>query len=40
VLQIGEARSLPFVIAVDARAALLDRLLEFMRQQRCGYNRG
>ena len=37
-LQVGEARSLPFVVGADAYAELPDRLLEFMRQQRCGYN--
>jgi hypothetical protein len=37
-LQVGEARSLPFVVGERALAALPDQLLEFMRQQRCGYN--
>lgn len=37
-LQVGETRSLPFTIAADALATLPDQLLEFMRQQRCGYN--
>ena len=38
VLHLGEARSLPFTITSDAGATLPDELLEFMRQQRCGYN--
>jgi hypothetical protein len=38
VLQLGEARSLPFTIGGRALAALPDQLLDFMRQQRCGYN--
>ena len=37
-LQLGEARSLPFVIGDESAAKLPDQLLEFMRQQRCGYN--
>jgi len=37
-LQIGEERSLPFVIGAEALAELPDHLLEYMRQQRCGYN--
>ena len=37
-LQLGEAKSLPFVIGDEALAKLPDQLLEFMRQQRCGYN--
>src|SRR5947209_1601746 len=38
VVQLGTGRSLPFVIGPDIYAALPDQLLEFMRQQRCGYN--
>lgn len=38
VLQLGAARLCAFTIAADAGAALPDQLLEFMRQQRCGYN--
>ncbi len=38
VLRIGEARSLPFAIGELTLAGLPDQLLEFMRQQRCGYN--
>lgn len=38
VLTLGEARSFPFVINETVRATLPDQLLEFMRQQRCGYN--
>lgn len=38
VLQVGDATSLPFTIGNGAGAALPDALLEFMRQQRCGYN--
>ena len=34
VVQLGDGRSLPFVIAPDIYAALPDQLLEFMRQQR------
>ncbi|MFI5455173.1 MAG: glycoside hydrolase family 9 protein, partial [Isosphaerales bacterium] len=37
-LQLGEARSLPFAIGELALAGLPDQLLDFMRQQRCGYN--
>jgi endoglucanase len=37
-LQVGEARSLPFTIGGDAHAELHGQLLEYMRQQRCGYN--
>jgi endoglucanase len=37
-VRIGEARSLPFVIAHDVYSQLPDDLLEFMREQRCGYN--
>ncbi|HOX57096.1 MAG TPA: glycoside hydrolase family 9 protein [Candidatus Paceibacterota bacterium] len=38
VLRVGEAQSLPFSIGDGAYSALPDQLLEFMRQQRCGYN--
>ena len=38
VLRIGDAKSQPFTIGDDAGATLPDELLEFMRQQRCGYN--
>ncbi|MBI5382406.1 MAG: glycoside hydrolase family 9 protein [Opitutae bacterium] len=38
VVRIGEQRSLPFAIGGGDETALPDRLLEFMRQQRCGYN--
>ncbi len=38
VLRLGEARSLPFAIGGHALDDLPDQLLEFMRQQRCGYN--
>jgi hypothetical protein len=38
VLRIGDASSLPFSIGKGALAELPDQLLEFMRQQRCGYN--
>jgi hypothetical protein len=37
-LRLGEAVSAPFVVASNAHAVLPDQLLEFMRQQRCGYN--
>ncbi|MDB6109818.1 MAG: glycoside hydrolase family 9, partial [Pedosphaera sp.] len=38
VLTMAKDRSLPFTIAVDIYRAMPDQLLEFMRQQRCGYN--
>ncbi len=38
VLRVGEARSLPFSIGHGLYATLADQLLEFMREQRCGYN--
>ncbi|WP_165220441.1 glycoside hydrolase family 9 protein [Aquisphaera insulae] len=38
VLRMGTSRSLPFTIAREPLAELPDALLEFMRQQRCGYN--
>ncbi len=37
-VRVGPARSAPFVIADDIYATLPDELLEFMREQRCGYN--
>jgi peptidoglycan/xylan/chitin deacetylase (PgdA/CDA1 family) len=38
ILKVGEDTSLPFVISSNVYAGLPDELLEFMRQQRCGYN--
>lgn len=38
VVNLGDARSLPFAVGGRALAELPDRLLEFLRQQRCGYN--
>jgi len=38
VLQVGDAKSLPFTVGNPVSATLPDALLEFMRQQRCGYN--
>jgi endoglucanase len=38
ILHIGAAQSARFAIADDVYAALPDELLEFMREQRCGYN--
>ena len=38
VLRIGDSESFPFTISASAYAELPDQLLEFMRQQRCGYN--
>lgn len=38
VLQLGEAKSFPFQIGLEANAALPGALLEFMQQQRCGFN--
>jgi hypothetical protein len=38
ILLIGESKSFPFTIGTRAYAELPDQLLEFMRQQRCGYN--
>lgn len=38
VLKMGQAVSLPFTIDPRAYADLPDQLLEFMREQRCGYN--
>ena len=37
-LLVGRVRSLPFVISPTVYTELPDQLLEFMRQQRCGYN--
>ena len=37
-LRLGESKSFPFTISAPAYAELPDQLLEFMRQQRCGYN--
>jgi endoglucanase len=38
VLRLGESQSLPFAIGDGAYGALPAELLEFMREQRCGYN--
>lgn len=38
VLKMGDAESLPFNVDERVYAGLPDNLLEFMRQQRCGYN--
>ena len=38
VLRVGETRSLPFAIGAAAYGELPGQLLEFMREQRCGYN--
>ena len=38
VLRVGESKSLPFTIGAAAYRELPDQLLEFMREQRCGYN--
>ncbi len=38
VISVGEAKSPPFAIGGEAYRALPDDLLDFMRQQRCGYN--
>ncbi len=37
-LRLGETRSLPLDIGGQALAGLPDQMLEFLRQQRCGYN--
>jgi endoglucanase len=37
-LKLGNATSLPFTINDNANAPLPDQMLEFMRQQRCGFN--
>jgi endoglucanase len=38
VVKVGNARSLPFTIGATLYADVADQLLDFMRQQRCGYN--
>jgi len=38
VIEFGSARSQEFAINRNIRADLADQMLEFMRQQRCGYN--
>ncbi|MGO8930494.1 MAG: glycoside hydrolase family 9 protein [Limisphaerales bacterium] len=38
VLQVGGSKSLPFAIGPGAYGELPGQLLEFMREQRCGYN--
>ncbi len=38
VVDVGNARSLPFTVNAVAYTDIADQLLEFMRQQRCGYN--
>ncbi|MEK7780172.1 MAG: glycoside hydrolase family 9 protein [Verrucomicrobiota bacterium] len=38
VVKLGEAKSLPFTIGDAATAQLPEALLEFMQQQRCGFN--
>ena len=38
VIEVGSARSQRFTIATTAYRDVPDQLLEFMRQQRCGYN--
>ena len=38
VLKLGEATSLPFTISDSVNTPLPDQLLEFMQQQRCGFN--
>lgn len=37
-LRVGDSKSLPFAISAGAYRELPDQLLEFMREQRCGYN--
>lgn len=37
-LEAGGSRSLPFVIAPEGAGSIGDDMLEFMRQQRCGFN--
>ncbi len=37
-IQVGDAQSLPFEIGSETYRNLPDALLDFMRQQRCGYN--
>lgn len=38
VLQLGDSKSLPFTVGAEVYGDLPGQLLEFMRQQRCGYN--
>src|ERR1035441_415914 len=38
VIRVGESKSLPFTISGTVYGELPDELLEFMREQRCGYN--
>jgi endoglucanase len=38
VIQLGESKSLPFTIGKRAYEELPGQLLQFMREQRCGYN--
>jgi endoglucanase len=38
VIRVGEARSLPFTVGAGVYGELPGQLLEFMREQRCGYN--
>jgi len=38
VLKLGEATSFPFTISDSVNTPLPDQLLEFMQQQRCGFN--
>ena len=37
-MRLGDAESFPFTIGAGVYAELPDELLEFMREQRCGYN--
>jgi hypothetical protein len=38
VLRVGESKSLPFTVGAAVYGELPGQLLEFMREQRCGYN--
>jgi hypothetical protein len=38
VLRVGESKSLPFTLGAGVYGELPGQLLEFMREQRCGYN--
>lgn len=38
VIKIGDAKSLPIAVGTDPYGELSAQLLDFMRQQRCGYN--
>ena len=38
IIKVGEAKSLPFTVGAGAYGELPGQLLEFMREQRCGYN--